>query len=228
MFPADPVGTFSQRFLWHGIDFLRGVFRDLFVQRLRLEKPDLVVLSLAAATGGRSLRLAWRRRIIDAVVCQRTRHSDYGNELTAMIRRAVRVIRAQVRADVPIVVRLDRGVFDEQIPLLCEVLNIGYVCSGRLHDEIGTWLRDHSEGAWPMLERKPRPWRVFDLAYPRRASGRRRRATFWRPMYTNRRRCLKCGSPATMVYTNLSHEQRIDVLLRGAGCADRLIPRWIG
>ncbi|MCP3959279.1 MAG: IS1380 family transposase [bacterium] len=239
---SHAVKRFFKAFSLPVIHFFRKLLRELFVWRLRLAEPDLVTLSLDSMVmnndeaakrhgvtptykkvkGFQPLQLVWQRYIIDAVFRRGERHCNYGNDAVKMIRKAVDTIRTHYRADVPIVVRMDSGFFDEAIFLLCEELDIGYACGGRLYDAIRDRAQERPEDGWKIFDRKPQQWRYFEFEDQREAWSRSRRTIFCQPLYEDRQRLLKFARPDTVVYTNLGQEHRIDDLLRSAGHADML------
>ena len=239
---SHAVKRFFKAFSLPVIHFFRKLLRELFVWRLCLADPDVVTLSLDSMVmnndeaakrhgvtptyrkvkGFQPLQLVWQRYIIDAVFRRGERHCNYGNDAVKMIRQAVTTIRTHYRADVPIVVRMDSGFFDEEIFVLCEELGIGYVCGGRLYDDIRDRAQERPEEAWKIFDRKPQQWRYFEFEDQREAWSRSRRAIFCQPLYEDRQRLLKFVRPDTVIYTNLGRGQRIDTLLCSAGHADML------
>jgi hypothetical protein len=53
-----------------------------------------------------------------------------------MIRHMVIKIKRDYRWDVPIIIRMDSGFFDQKIFALCEALQVGYVCGGKMYENI--------------------------------------------------------------------------------------------
>ncbi len=236
------VKRFFKAFSLPVIHFFRKLLRELFVWRLRLAQPDVVILGLDSMVmnndeaakrhgvtptykkvkGFQPLQLVWQRYIIDAVFRRGERHCNYGKDAVRMIRQAVGTIRNHYRADVPILIRMDSGFFDDEIFALGEKLGIGYVCGGRLYDAIRDRAQRHPEDAWKILDRKPQQWRYFEFEDQREAWSRSRRAIFCQPLYEDRQRLLKFARPDTVIYTNLGQGQEIDALLGSAGHTDML------
>ncbi len=239
---SHAVKRFFKAFSLPVIHFFRKLLRELFVWRLRITAPDIVILGLDSMVmdndeaekrhgvtptykkvkGFHPLQLVWQRYIIDAVFRRGDRHCNYGNDAAKMIRQAVVAIRAHYRDDVPIVIRMDSGFFDKEIFAVCEGLSIGYACGGRLYDDIRNRAQEHPEEAWKIFDRKPQQWRYFEFEDQRDAWNRSRRAIFCQPLYEDRQRLLKFARPDTVIYTNLGQGQEIDVQLRSAGQADML------
>jgi hypothetical protein len=53
-----------------------------------------------------------------------------------MIQHAVKAIRAFYRPDIPIIVRMDAGFMDQKIFSWFESEQVGYLCGGRLYEDI--------------------------------------------------------------------------------------------
>ncbi len=239
---SHAVKRFFKAFSLPVIHFFRKLLRELFVWRLRLAAPDRVVLSLDSMVmdndeatkrhgvtptykkvkGFQPLQLAWKRFIIDAVFRHGERHCNYGKDAVRMIRKVVETIRSHYRVDVPILIRMDSGFFDEEIFATCEELGVGYVCGGRLYDDIRGRAKDRPEKGWKVYDHKPQQWRYFEFEDQREAWSRSRRAVFCQPLYEDRQRLLKFARPDTVIYTNVGQGQEIDDLLLRANHADML------
>jgi hypothetical protein len=168
------------------------------------------------------LQLTWQRFIIDAGFRRGDRHCNYGNDAVKMIRHAVTAIRTHFQADVPILLRMDSGFFDEAIFVACEELKIGYVCEGKLYQEIRDRAQKLPNDDWKILDRRPQQWRFFEFEDQRGTWSQPRRAIFCQPLYEDRQRLLAFARPDTVIYTNLGRGQNIDDLLRKVGHANRL------
>jgi hypothetical protein len=62
--------------------------------------------------------------------------SGYCLSVEHMVRHVVKLIRKHYRSDVPILLRLDGGFFDQKRFEVFEELKIGYVCVGKLYPDI--------------------------------------------------------------------------------------------
>ncbi len=239
---SHSVKRFFKAFSLPVIHFFRKLLRELFVWRLRLAAPDVVVLGLDSMVmdnddaikrhgvqptykkvkGFQPLQLTWRRFIIGAVFRRGDRHCNCGNDAVKMIRQAVSAIRTHLQADVPIMLRMDSGFFDQAIFVACEELKIGYVCGGKLYQGIRDRAQELPEEEWKLLAREPQQWRFFEFEDQRGTWSQTRRAIFCQPLYKDRQRLLAFARPDTVIYTNLGRGQHIDGLLREAGYANRV------
>ena len=117
----------------------RKILLELFIWRLLIESPDAIELGLDSmvmdndeakkrhgvqytykdVNGFHPLQMTWRHFIVDALFRSGRRHSNHGSDARHMINRVVKAIRSRYRSDVPIVIRMDSGFFDQKIFEFC-------------------------------------------------------------------------------------------------------------
>src|SRR5437660_6952665 len=137
-------------------DGFRSVLKHLFIWRLKLKQPPVVMMTLDTMVmdndeaakrqgcdptykkvkGFQPLQLIWDGKIVDAIFRRGKRHSNYGNDVEKMIRGIVRLIRTRCDASMVIVLRLDAGFFDEKIFRLCDELGVQFVATGKVYETI--------------------------------------------------------------------------------------------
>ena len=151
MLSSHAVKRFFGSFWWPRIYLFRRLLQKLFIWRLKLEKPEAVVLGIDVMVmdndeapkrhgvrptykkekGFAPLQMTWGRFIIDAVFRSGDKHSNHSDTVQKMVEHVVRQIRKHYRADVPIVIRCDSGFFDQKVFDSFEALGIGYICAGK-------------------------------------------------------------------------------------------------
>ncbi len=218
----------------------RKLLRHLFLWRLRLAQPAVIVLGLDTVVldnddalkrhgvsptykkvkGFQPLQLSWKRFVIDAIFRRGDKHSNHGDEAIRMLRTVTDLIRTHYRQSVPIVVRMDSGFFDEKLFVALEELDIGYLCAGRLYEPIRQHARDQEQ--WQSYKNDHQQWRLFEFEDQRESWESARRAIYSQPVSEHRQQLLEFARPDTVIYTNLGRGQRIDSLLKEAGHADWL------
>mgnify|MGYP006290970957 FL=1 len=129
MLSSHAVKRFFQSFYHPGVWLFRRLLQRLFIWRLRLEAPNMVMLGLDTMVmdnddakvrhgvrptykkkrGFQPLQLTWENLIVDAVFRRGDAHSNNGDTVEKMVRHAVSRIRRKYRAEVPVVVRMDSG-----------------------------------------------------------------------------------------------------------------------
>lgn len=244
---SHAVKRFFKALLLPMVHSFRRLLGELFLWRLRLAEPEVIVLGLDSMVldndqaskrhgvaptykkvkGFQPLQLTWGRFVIDAVFRRGDRHCNYGKDAQRMIRRTVDAIRSHYRAEVPIIVRIDSGFFDQELFKACEELAIGYICGGRLYEGIRGLAASCPEEAWQTLDRKSQQWRFFEFGHRCKSWDRFRRVLFCQPLYEDRQRLLEFARPDTVIYTNLGRGELIDELLRDEGRADLLAAQEI-
>ncbi|WP_459936970.1 IS1380 family transposase [Desulfonatronum parangueonense] len=217
----------------------RMLLMRLFVWRLNISKPKLIVINIDAMVmdnddaskrvgveptykkvcGFAPLQMTWGRFIIDAIFRSGKKHSNHGNDTAKMIHRAVKLIRNKYRKDVPIIVRMDSGYCDQKLFAEMERLQIGYICGGRFLPDVKSYISSLPQKAFDHHYGKNDEdiWEYCEFGDRRSTWKRFRRAIFWRPLLEEKRFFLPGARPGTMIYNNLGMGQAIDEQLKKSG-----------
>ena len=234
---SHAVKRFYTAFSWYRIWLFRHLLQELFVWRLRLTKPDMIELFLETMVldnddaekrhgvqstykkckGLQPLQLIWGRFVIDMVFRGGKKHSNYGDTVEKMVRHIVRKIRKKYRADVPIIIKLDSGFFDQKLFEVFEELEIGYICSGKLYTDIREYTATVDETAWKRYRNSRQEWDYIEFMDRRGSWSQSRRAIYCRPLYDGLQQVMEFARDDTIMYTNIGMEQAIDGLLTDAG-----------
>lgn len=237
---SHAVKRFFKAFSLPLVHAFRKLLRHLFLWRLSIVEPAVVVLGLDTVVldnddanrrhgvtptykkvkGFQPLQLSWQRYVVDAIFRRGDKHSNHGKEAIQILRHAVEAIRTHYRKDVPILVRMDSGFFDEKLFQALEELGVAYICAGRLYDPIRQRAREQPE--WQIYENDHQQWRLFEFEDQRGSWEVARRAIYSQPLDEDRQKILEFARPDLVIYTNLGRGQSIDGLLRQAGHADWL------
>jgi len=244
---SHAVKRFFRAFYLPWIFLFRRLLQKLFLWRLQVVKPLIIILGLDTMVmdndeaqkrhgvkptykkvkGFQPLQMTWGRFIIDAVFRSGDKHSNHSDTAEKMVRRIVEQIRRQYREDVPIVIRLDSGFFDQKLFDVFESLQIGYICAGKLYNDITACVCSMDKPLWGRYENKDQLWEYVEFG-DRRGSWRKfRRAIFCRPMYEERQMLLKFARPDTVLYTNLGMGGEIDEGLCKVEMKNLLMPQGI-
>ena len=225
--------AFSLGRLW----LFRGLIQQLFLWRLKLTNPEVVVLGMdtmvmdnhgakkregveptyKGTEGFHPFQITWDRFVADAILRGGSKHSNDGKTAIEAIRHLTRKIRKALGEEIPIVVRMDAGFCDRKIYQVCEELGIGYVSSGRLLGEIKDGAEKRPRSDWVPYQNGSQEW-----AYHERGDRRGTWSRFRRMIYT--RACCEAGQRVfdfarkdTIIYTNLGLGGPIDRRLKAAG-----------
>ena len=246
MASSHQIKRFFGAFRWGRIWLFRRLLKWLFIWRLTLEKPDVIVLGLDTMVmdnddaekregcqptykkvkGFQPLQLTWGSFVIDALFRGGKKNGNAGDMAANVVRDMVAFIRRRYREDVAIIVRLDAGFFDKKLLRNFEELGIGHICSGRLEDDITDMAREATASQWSEYDNGHQLWQYLEFGAHRPSwkKGEWRRAFYTRPTYEDEQRLLEFARPDNVIYTNLGQGGPVDTLLEAAGRADLLEP----
>jgi len=250
--PSDMLSSHSVKRFFRALLLPMGwVFRrvllELFVWRLKIEKPNMIMLGIDSVVmdndeaqkrhgiaptykkvkGFHPLQMTWGRYVIDAIFRSGDRHCNYGNDTVRMIERVVEKIRKSYRADVPIVVRMDSGFFDQKVFDYCEKQHIGYICGGKIYADIKQFIQNWDQSFWLLLNQPDQVWEIVEFGDRRNSWSRFRRAFYCRPMYQGRQMVFDFARPDTVIYTNIGTDAVLDTRLIQSGCNDLMTAKGI-
>jgi hypothetical protein len=249
MASSHAVKRFFGAFGWGMIWQFRRVLLWLLLWRLKQEQPEVIVLGMDTMVmdndeaearqgcqptykkvkGFQPLQLTWGSFVVDALFRGGKKNGNAGDMASKLVGRAVAFIRKHYREDVPIIVRMDAGFFDQKLLRAFEKLGIGVICSGKLLDDITGLARQMHPSAWVEYDNGRQLWQYFEFGDRRKSwkPGEWLRAFYTRPAYEDEQRLLEFARPDNVIYTNIGKGGRIDAELRAAGCADWLRPEKI-
>jgi Transposase DDE domain group 1 len=203
----------------------RWVLKQLFVWRLKLNRPRVVELTVDTMVmdndealkregcdptykkvkGFQPLHLIWEGKIVDAIFRRGKRHSNYGNDVKKMIREVVSLIREKYDASVAIVIRFDSGFFDEANFVLCDELGIGFIGTGKVFEAIKKQVAAIAQGEWKDYNNGRQMWSYARFEYRCKVWDKDRayRALYTRPQYDEGQQLLEFARPDNIIVTNL-------------------------
>ena len=244
MASSHQVKRFFKAFGWTRVFLFRRLLQTLFIWRLQVTQPDLIELGIDTMVmdnddaqcrhgvkptykrkkGFQPLQMNWGRLIVDAVFRSGDKHSNHGDNVQKMIRHMVVKIRRKYRWNVPIIIRMDSGFFDQKIFALCEALQIGYICGGKMYKDIKQMAGGYEERKWKRFEsRKKESWQYIEFGCRRGNWKQFRRAIFCRLIHNERKQLYLPGfRPDTVIVTNIGQGQAVDGMLKKAGASDYL------
>ncbi|EFK06146.1 conserved hypothetical protein [delta proteobacterium NaphS2] len=157
----------------------------------------------------------WGRLIVDAVFRGGDKHSNHGKTVQRMIEHMVAKIRKQYREDVPIIIRMDSGFFDQKIFKVCEKLEIGYLCGGKLYKDIKWFTISQEAENWTRYVSGHKDcWEFIEFGSKRGNWDRFRRTIYCRLTNKGDQLYLPGCRPDTVIITNLGRGEPIDEQLK--------------
>jgi hypothetical protein len=220
---------------WGRIWLLRKLLQELFIWRLHIDQPPVVILDLDVMVmdndeaesregvtptykkvkGFAPLQMVWNRVVVDAVLRAGHHHSNHKDTTEKMVAHTVRKIRKRYSRTVPIIIRQDAGYFDQKLFDLYEKLGVGYISGGKLYGDIKEFVAAAGDEHWSIYLNHDQEWRYLEFGDRRGSWKRFRRALFCRPTHEDRQMLLEFARPDTMIYTNLGMGTLLDdALLR--------------
>lgn len=237
MLSSHAVKRFYNSFSWYRIWLFRYLLQELFIWRLNLKKPDVVELFIDTLVmdndeakkrhgvqptykdknGFQPLQMIWGRFIIDTVFRGGKKHSNYGNTVENMVCHMVEKIRKKYRKDVPVIIKMDSGFFDQKLFAVFERLEIGYICSGKMYTDIRNYAGKVDDASWKHYRNKHQVWDYVEFMDKRGSWSQSRRAIYCRPFYDGIQQVIDFAREDTILYTNMGIGQKIDNLLAKVG-----------
>ncbi len=236
---SHAVKRFYKAFSWPRLWLFRHLLQELFIWRLKVTKPAIIELFLDTMVmdnddaekrhgvqptykkrkGFQPLQLIWGRYIIDMVFRGGKKHSNHGDTAEKMVRHIVGKIRKKYRKDVPIILKLDSGFFDQDLFAVFEELGIGYICGGKLYADIREHAATGDGTAWNRYGNSRQEWEYIEFMDRRGSWSKCRRAIYCRPLYDGDQLVMDFARDDTVMYTNIGMGEAIDGLLADAGLA---------
>ena len=229
MVSSHQIKRFYKSFSWVCGGSFRKILRKMFIWRLRLEKPEVIDLTLDTMVmdndeaqkrygvqptykkvkGFQPLQAIWKGKIIDAIFRGGKKHSNYGNSVVNMMRTLVQVIRKEYSETVTIIVRLDSGFFDEKILRECDKLGIGFICTGKMYRGVKEYVSVQSENQWKTHSNRNQNWKYLEFGYRCESWGKFYRAIYTRLSHEGDQMLLDFARPDNIILTNIGVNSKV-------------------
>ena len=242
-YPDDMVSSHQMKRFFKGFSFCRNflfrrLLQDLFLRQLKAQKTQVVLLDLDTMVmdnddaqhregvdptykkkkGFQPLKLKWGPYVVDAVFRRGKKHSNYGKTVIHMIIHIVGRIRKEYDLNVPIVLTIDTGFFDQESFRAFEKLGIGYVCGGKLYDDIEQRAQQIPEEDWQQLDKEDgRCYLCASFGDQRGTWDKSRRVVFTRLTRKDHQEVFSFAQDRRVYYTNLGECESVDRKLKAVG-----------
>ena len=183
MASSHTIKRFFESFGRFAAGLFRKIFNQLFVWRLEIERPSVVVMTIDTMVmdndeaperqgvqptykkvkGFQPLQMIWKGKIIDAVFGGGKKNGNAGNTALNMIERAVKLIRGSLGEGVLIVIRVDAGFFDEKILQKATDLDVGIIMSGKMFETVKDHVGKVSEEEWAEFTNGNQQWQYIEF-----------------------------------------------------------------
>lgn len=208
----------------------RSILNDLFIWRLKQEKPSVIELHLDTMVldnndaqkregckvtykkvlGFQPLQINWGPYIVDMLFRSGEKHSNHGNDAKVAVARIVTLIRSRYDEQVPIVLCADSGFLsDENLLYFENELKIKYVVIGKLYSSVYETMHAAAVSESARVEAKRASWVCYDFKskLDRWESPRR---TILTTLVAEDDQYVLEGIRDTVMYTNIGNNDRMD------------------
>ena len=223
MIGSHQAKRFFKAFSWLCGGIFRRILKRLFIWRLKIQRPEKIELTIdlmimdndealkrhgveptyKKVKGFGSLQILWNRKVVDAIFRGGSKHSNAGQTVVNMVTDLVNLIRREYRADVPIVVRMDSGFFDEDNLAALDRQNIGVICTGKVYDHVKGYVGALPDNGWAIYDNGHQEWEYVEFGYRYESWKKYYRAIYTRPAYEGEQRVLDFARPDNIIITNL-------------------------
>lgn len=227
MVSSHMVKRFFRKFTGVKYRIYRKVLQELFVWRLHITQPSVIVLDMDTMVldnddakqrhgvdvtykkkcGFQPLQITWKGKIVDALFRRGSAHSNHGSDVKHMMREIVKLIRTRYNPDVPIILTTDSGFMDEKnFKYFEDVLKILYICYGKLYDTVKDYVKAADAKAFKIYRKKGR-WEYYEFGSKLKNWERFRRTIFTRLMQEDQQMLLEFVRPDSVLYTNIGMDK---------------------
>ena len=217
----------------------RLILHRLFIWRLRIDKPDIIILGIDTMVmdndlskkregveftykkkkGFQPLHICWGSYLIDVTFRKGSAHSNHGTDYLDRVTEIVNLIRSEYSEDVPIILCADSG-FADQIAFDCfeNTLKIHYVITSKIYPNIKEYLNDLSPEAFTEFHKNKAIWKYAEFGSKLSCWKQFRRCIFTKlHMDQKGQYVLDIEKPDSIIYTNIGRCTEADDKLRAAG-----------
>jgi hypothetical protein len=223
MVSSHQIKRFFKSFAWLCGGVFRKVLQQMFIWRLKIEKPEVIELTIDTMVmdndeapkrhgvqptykkvkGFQPLQIIWNGKVVDAIFRGGKKHSNYGNTVVNMVTGLVKLIRKEYGETATIILRLDSGFFDEVNFVAFDKLGIGFICTGKMYAGVKEYVGGQAESVWSSYDNGHQEWQWLDFGFRCDRWEKFYRAIYTRPVYEGRQKLLDFARPDNVILTNL-------------------------
>jgi hypothetical protein len=224
------VKRFFKKFNCTGFAGFRSILNDMFIWRLKTEKPGEIVLHIDTMVldnddaqkregveptykqvcGYQPLQINWGPYIIDVNFRSGEKHSNHGNDAKEAVNRIVKLIRERYDAKIPIIICADSGFLsDENLCFFEDELKVHYVVMGKLYQSIYSRIEELDISVCAKIDRGDKAWNCCDFKSKLDSWNKERRTILTSLLYNDDQYVLE-GIRDTVIYTNLGNSEQLD------------------
>jgi len=236
---SHQMKRFFRKFTVVGDLIFRKLLAELFIIRLRIEKPSIITLfgdtmvldnddadkrqgvepTYKKKKGYQPLHLSWGPYLIDVLFRKGSAHSNHGDDFIRAVRRITVLIRKRYRADVPIILLTDSGFFsDENLSYFEEKLKIFYVCVGKQYKDLKKHVQANGASSFKEYCSTNQLWHFLEFGNRLKSWTKFRRCIFTSAATDiSGQLCLDFAKTDLFIYTNIGQDKEMTEQLVRAG-----------
>jgi hypothetical protein len=208
---------------------LQKILFKLFIWRLMLEKPEIIILGLDTMVlnnddakkrmgvnytykkvcGYHPLHIYWNGFIVNLAFHEGSDSPNHNNDLFTLLKETAEQIRKQYNKDVQIIAVSDSGFFDQKYFKLMEELGVYFICGGKMFDSIKLELMKRLPEEWKRFEKKGAVIEYLNFWDKRDCWEKGYRAIYTKYACENGEFHLEFDRTETIMYTNLEDEKKL-------------------
>lgn len=224
MASSHTMKRFLRAFGVWAVGGFRWVLKRLFLWRLRLKQPAEIILGIDTmvmdndganqregvaptykqAKGFQPYQVTWEGKIIDGIFRRGDKHSNHAGGALQVLRQLVDFIRRHYSKEVPILVRMDAGFFDEKIFKGLDELGVMFLAGGKLYDWVHQKAEEQPEGQWSRYQKGKQVWQYTEIDYQCKDWKGSYRGFYSIPLFEEDQKLLEIGRPVQVFVTNIT------------------------
>jgi len=219
------------------------LLRKIFLWRLKINRSAVIILGVDSMVLNNDdalqregveptykkvkdfhpVQMNWGRYFVDAVFRVGSDPSNHSQTVEKMICTIVAKIRKEYKADVPIIIRLDSGFYDQKLFKTFEFINIGYACGGRLYKNVKKSATEST--SWFKFKscNNKEIWEYTEFMCKQEQWDIPRRTIYSRLILRDRQFVIPGLNTDSSIITNIGIGGEIDKLLCQAGAENLLL-----
>lgn len=238
---SHAIKRFFRKFSYFKCAILRNLLNTLFVWRLSIQRPSVIILDIdtmvlnnddallregVAVTykkckGFQTLQITWNNLIIDAHFRRGSAHSNHGNDVQKAVKRVVDLIRTKYSLNVPIIITCDSGFLDEKnLHYFNKNLGILFICFGKLYDSLKDYICNIPARDFSGYSNNRQIWHYIEFGSKLKSWEK---IGFLRTIFTtqlsdeNGQMLLEIARPDSVLYTNIGCNEKLTQQLKSSG-----------
>jgi len=211
---------------------LQDILLKMFIWRLKIKKPELIIIGADTMVlnnndaqkregvsptykkikGYHPVLMYWGRMVINMAFHKGKEHHNTNNDFFNMVRKTIAKIRDEYNPKVPIIIVSDAGFYDQKYFKLADEENFFFICGGKLMDSVKLRIMLQNTDKLNEYEIKDILYEILDFEDKRESWKKAYRALYYRQIDKNEQIYFEFDRPETLIYTNLSDENKLKEL----------------